>query len=116
MGLQKGLELALLSAQKRVLETQADKNAADAASKSGVETENVKADTKALQRKQKALTFYLESLKKQQEELNLAKDEILDKEWREVLNNLPDKDIVIINESPEPVKDSVGGLKILKRE
>ena len=36
------------------------------------------------------------------------------KEWRELLSNLPrDKNIRIINESPEMIADSVAGLKIL---
>ncbi len=35
--------------------------------------------------------------------------------WKSVLENLPKgKDIVIINESPEPVKDSVEGMKMMK--
>ena len=35
--------------------------------------------------------------------------------WEELLKNLPsDKKIVIINESPEPVEDSIKGLEILK--
>jgi len=37
-------------------------------------------------------------------------------EWKELLKNLPkDKDITIINESPDMVNDSVEGLKIWKR-
>lgn len=37
------------------------------------------------------------------------------KDWKELISNLPkDKDIVIINESPYPVEDSVDGLSILK--
>lgn len=40
-----GLQRELLEAQKEVLVTQAEKNRADAASKSGVETKNIAADT-----------------------------------------------------------------------
>jgi deoxyribonuclease-4 len=37
------------------------------------------------------------------------------KDWKELIDNLPrDKEIVIINESPYPVEDSVEGLSILK--
>lgn len=39
MGIQKGLELALLASQKNVLDTQAEKNKADAAATSGVQTD-----------------------------------------------------------------------------
>lgn len=36
--------------------------------------------------------------------------------WKEVLENVPkDKEIVIINESPDMIKDSVEGLKIAKK-
>ncbi len=36
-------------------------------------------------------------------------------DWKELLKNLPkDKEIVIINESPSPIEDSVEGLKIMK--
>jgi len=36
-------------------------------------------------------------------------------EWRELLKNLPkDKDITIINESPDMLNDSVEGMKIWK--
>ncbi len=38
-----------------------------------------------------------------------------EKDWKTVLKNLPkNKDITIINESPDPVGDSILGLKILK--
>ncbi len=38
------------------------------------------------------------------------------KEWEKLLYNLPkDKEIIIINESPTPVKDSLDGLKIYKK-
>ena len=37
------------------------------------------------------------------------------KEWKRLLKELPEnKDIVIINESPNPIKDSIDGLQILK--
>jgi deoxyribonuclease-4 len=37
----------------------------------------------------------------------------LDKEWKEMIKNLPkNKEIIIINESPNPVADSVSGLKL----
>ena len=38
------------------------------------------------------------------------------KEWTELLKNLPkDKEIVIINESPDMVEDSVEGMKLSNR-
>lgn len=40
-----GIQMAMMEAQKRVLETQADKNAAEAEATKGVRTENVAADT-----------------------------------------------------------------------
>ncbi|MEK6935859.1 MAG: TIM barrel protein [Nanoarchaeota archaeon] len=37
------------------------------------------------------------------------------KDWKELISNLPkDKEIVMINESPYPVEDSVDGMSILK--
>ena len=42
--------------------------------------------------------------------------EITPLEWRELLKNLPkDRDIVIINESPNPVGDSIEGINIYKK-
>ncbi len=39
-----------------------------------------------------------------------------EKEWEELISHLPkDKEIVIINESPFPVEDSILGLKIFKK-
>jgi deoxyribonuclease-4 len=39
------------------------------------------------------------------------------KEWKELLANLPEnKDFIIINEAPDPIKDSVGGLSIYNKQ
>lgn len=45
MGIQSAAQMALMMSQKKVLDTQAEKNAAEAEKISGADTENIKADT-----------------------------------------------------------------------